>query len=161
MLVLIDAMFEPLPDSNDAVSVRAATLDTLIEVGVSIFASIQQHTYHHTLTSQLLSHPRERDDTFEDEFLLMFPCFAAPLEVLDLLCGRFDAHPYDAPAADVAVNATVRARVLQVCFVVYSNERIYFSFVFIVVVVYFALASSKQTKNILKINNFLTIIIII
>lgn len=25
-------MFEPLPDSNDAVSVRAATLDTLIEV---------------------------------------------------------------------------------------------------------------------------------
>jgi hypothetical protein len=58
---------------------------------------------------ELLSHPREHDDTFEEHFLLTFPSFATPVELLEALIKRFVAHtPIETPN-----NALVRERILQ------------------------------------------------
>lgn len=73
---------------NDAVAVSAAPLVVLVE---------------------LLSHPREHDDTFEDHFLLTYRSFATAVELLEALVKRFESHtPVETPN-----NALVRERILQ------------------------------------------------
>jgi hypothetical protein len=84
-----EASFVPAEHGgNDAVAVSAAPLVVLVE---------------------LLSHPREHDDTFEDHFLLTFRSFATAVELLEALVKRFESHtPVETPN-----NALVRERILQ------------------------------------------------
>jgi hypothetical protein len=84
-----EASFVPVEHGgNDAVAVSAAPLVVLVE---------------------LLSHPREHDDTFEDHFLLTFRSFATAVELLEALVKRFETHtPVETPN-----NALVRERILQ------------------------------------------------